>query len=228
MINLTQNGPTGQRVCLTLTEAASCGYTGGWAFLLTSPVTGATVMFTAPDVSTSPGRYNEFVWQSVAEGSQDLSDGRVYLPDAGTYDYVAYEAVTEYPLVMSGAGTTGVNGEYQYTYPTQGASAYWTNTGGYYITHIPTYGWAVWSPETFPLVQYSTSDVGGSTGALYPGIVWNGHTNFGAPPAPSSTVVPTFTLGRVVEIGRLTLHQNPIVDMPDYTTGDVTVIPTFE
>lgn len=227
MINLTHYGATAERVCLTLTEAASCGYTGAWGFLLTSAVTGATVVFTAPDVSASPGRYNEFLWQSVGPTGQDLGNGMVYLPDSGTYDYVAYEATVAYPLVMSGAGVTAVNGTYDYTLP-QGAGAYWTNSAGYYITYIPNYGWAVWSPDAFPLVQYSTSDVGGATSALYAGIVWNGHVNFGAAPAPSSTVTPVFTLGPVVEVGRLTLHPNPVVELPDYTTGDVTVIPTFE
>lgn len=72
MINLDYLGDPA-RVVLTLTEAISCGATdAAWLFVLTNKLTGATVAFTAPDVSQSPGRYNQFEWQSVGLTSSSI------------------------------------------------------------------------------------------------------------------------------------------------------------
>lgn len=93
MVNLDFLGATAQRVCLTLVEA-TCNGTGPWGFTLSSPVTGASVSFVSPDVSNAPGRYQEFLWQSVGPTAQDLQDGKFSFADPGTLDYSAFQLIT--------------------------------------------------------------------------------------------------------------------------------------
>jgi len=238
VINLTQFGPTGQRVCLTLTEAAPCGYTGAWAFLLESPVTGATVLFTAPDISSSLTRYNEFVWQSVGATGVDLSDGRVYLPDSGTYEYTAYQAVIEPErMVVSGAGTTGIDGTYLADGTFNGYPM-WTKAGGtsqqdsiYVGSLAPQELWMLTTGGSYaqnPLnVKYYNFTSEGVTANGGAPTVWLQASGGDDPPPSVTFTAGSFTLGQVVETGRLTLHKNPDTPLPDYTAGEVTVIPTF-
>lgn len=234
MINLTQLGPTGQRVCLTLTEA-TCNGTGPWAFLLESVVTGSTVLFTAPDVSNSPGRYQEFVWQSVGPTGVDLTDGRIYLSDAGTYDYTAYQATVSEAMVVSGAGTTGIDGSYLEDGTFNGYPR-WTKAGGtsnedsiYVATLSPQELWAITSGGSYahnPLnVKYYNGVTAGMTSNGGPPIDWLQATG-GDYPAPTSVFTLTITPVSTVETGRLQLH-GPTGTLPAFSEAP-TVIPTFQ
>lgn len=111
MINLQQFGPP-TRVALTLTEGLSCGATDPvWMFLITNELTGATVSFISEDISASPGRFNEFIWQSVGPTAQDLQDGKFYAADPGQWSYDAYQMPTGStsldPLEAVGLAETG-------------------------------------------------------------------------------------------------------------------------
>ena len=100
MINLTRGATAPETVVLTLTENAECigPSASAWVFELTDVVTGATVVFTSPDNSSYPERYNSFQWQALTGASgEDLLDGKIYLEDLGTYDYTAYQFYESVP-----------------------------------------------------------------------------------------------------------------------------------
>lgn len=137
MVNLDFLGATSQRVCLTLVEA-TCNGTGPWGFTLSSPVTGASVSFVSPDVSNSPGRYQEFLWQSVGPTSQDLQDGRFHLADAGTVDYVAYQLSPGATQVAGNVLSTVETGRVT-LHPTAAVLPAYTEDDPGTVT-IPTYG----------------------------------------------------------------------------------------
>lgn len=74
---------------MTLWEGA-CGHTGPWGILISNRYTGATALFTAPDVSDAPGRYQLFYLQSVGPTGADPANGRFYVRDSGEWKYSAH------------------------------------------------------------------------------------------------------------------------------------------
>ncbi len=81
-VNLLYDTPS-QRVVLTLSESC-CGCTGPFVLGFVNELTGATASATVTDVSTGPGRYNEFL---ITTTGPTGSSG-VYL-QAGQHTYTA-------------------------------------------------------------------------------------------------------------------------------------------
>ncbi len=94
MVTLIKGATAPETVVLTLTENAECigPSASAWVFELTNVVTGATAIFTSPDNSGYPERYNSFLWQALGTtAGVDTLDGKIYLKDLGTYDYTCFQ-----------------------------------------------------------------------------------------------------------------------------------------
>ena len=107
MINLTRGATAPETVVLTLNENLECigPSASAFVFLLTSDYTGATAVFTAPEVANN-SRFNSFEWQILGStAGEDTQEGKIYLKDLGSYSYVAYQfyASTPQDLDLSNA-----------------------------------------------------------------------------------------------------------------------------
>lgn len=229
MVNLQHFGATGQRVVLTLTENLTCGATAwSFAFLLTNALTGATCFFGAPDLTDAQGRFNEFNWQSVGATETDAENGRFYVRDAGTYDYVAYQmGPTGQSLTLTGASSAASNGTYFLTGTTTIGgtdSPVFTKSDGYYMyyqTGVPFGRWNLYSDAS--VLQYRSLTTGAPS--VLP-TLWTNVGGAGAYPPPYSTAAPepSQTI-KVLEIGRATI-DGPSLTPPSYETP-AQVLPTF-
>lgn len=63
-----------------------------YLFELTSRLSGTKYYFTKADSSNYVDTYNEFLIEETA--TEDLTDGKIYLPDVGEYYYKIYEQVS--------------------------------------------------------------------------------------------------------------------------------------
>lgn len=234
MVNIEQLGPE-TRVVLTLNECLCGTDQVSWLFLLTNMVTGATVAFTAPDISQSPGRYNEFIWQSVGATAVDLQDGKFHLVDAGTYRYDVYQmpySGCTGSIVLEGAGTTAVNGTYCPD-GTFNGSPRWTKAGAtsnedsiYVATLSPQHLWVVTSGGSYaqnPLnVKYYNVYIDDNPGST----AWiQASGGDDPPPTYGNPLNPVDAVG-LCETGTLILWADD-APLPSYSTPTV-VIPTFD
>lgn len=93
MINLVYNDSEPKRIALTLKDKFCCEEDQEIAFVfkVTNRQTGFQVIFTAPDVSVAPSRYESFFLQAISDpDNEDLLNGIFYVPQPGFYDYVVY------------------------------------------------------------------------------------------------------------------------------------------
>lgn len=75
-----------------------------YLFVFTSDMDNTSKIFTAPDISLFPSRYNKFV---LTENSvENLASGVVELSPTGFWSYIVYEQVSSTNLLV--ANTTGI------------------------------------------------------------------------------------------------------------------------
>ena len=113
MIKLEQN--TVNDVVLTLREMTTIS-NPFYLFEFVSDDTNESKVFTASDVSTNKGRYNEFKIE-LSDGTEDLLNGVIKLPLKGFYQYHIYSQVSETNLDLANitelveVGKVYVNGD---------------------------------------------------------------------------------------------------------------------
>jgi hypothetical protein len=74
-------------VILTLAEKSTLT-NPTYLFRLTNEFSTKVVLFTAPDVSANPTRYNEFVWQAIKSNqTEDPHNGKMKLNPTGWWTY---------------------------------------------------------------------------------------------------------------------------------------------
>lgn len=81
-------------VALTLAEKSSTA-TPTYLFSFTNDFSGEDIVFTAPDTSLWPSRYNSFEITSVTDQVDvDLQDGKILMEAEGYWTYAVYEMAT--------------------------------------------------------------------------------------------------------------------------------------
>lgn len=95
MINIRQNDSNGDHsnhCVFTLMESATLT-NPTFIFKLTNDFSGQSKIFTATDISTSPSRFNEFIWQALKSNqTEDFHNGHVKLFPTGFWSYEIGEA----------------------------------------------------------------------------------------------------------------------------------------
>ncbi len=101
---ITINKNQSNTVVLTLTEKATIDpYTVLFEFV--HQMTGEIKLFTAADISTAIGRYNEF--DIIETATEDLYDGRVELK-VGFHKYTIYEMTPISPADLDPTNAVGI------------------------------------------------------------------------------------------------------------------------
>jgi hypothetical protein len=116
-------------VYLTLSEAVPTTFTSStpyFLFELESLTTNESIFFTAPNISTSTTRYDQFVITLTGASYQNLTAGTIHLPQPGEYIYKAYPQYSNTNVFLTGTtgtilelGIATVSGSSASTYITQ-------------------------------------------------------------------------------------------------------------
>lgn len=80
-----------------------------YLFEVTNAQDKSVVLFLASDISTNKASYNEFLIEETV--TQDLTNGKIYLPLLGSYTYKVYEQSSSTNLLVADTGAEVENGK---------------------------------------------------------------------------------------------------------------------
>ena len=100
MIKITKDSIN--RATFTLTENVTLTGTTFFLFEFISDDTNKSVLFTAPDISTNIGRWNEFNITETGTTSVNLTGGTINLDGTGYWKYNVYQQTSSTNISLSG------------------------------------------------------------------------------------------------------------------------------